>query len=65
MHDMVTLGGKANTLMPGKHSVYRRKDRQPDSSTPLPKLVAGGGGGIIKIKGSMFIPNIHLVSKLI
>ena len=45
MHDMVTLGGKANTLMPGKHSVYRRKDRHPDSSIPpFPNLLRGGGG---------------------
>ena len=67
MPDMVTLGGKANTSMPGKHSVYRQKDRYPDSSIPthpLPNLL-GGGGVIIKIKGFMFIPNIYFILKLI
>ena len=59
MHDMVTLGGKANTKSPG---TILSTDGWTDNLipvTPSPQLVAGS---IIMIQGSLLIPNIHLLS---
>ena len=53
-HDMVTLGSKANSLKSGN---ILSTDRWTDNPTPPPT-----NGGKIVIKGSLLIPNIHLVS---